>query len=195
MTCLPSACVTAAAGYRALTWLDVGLLCRFKFTGSSEAIFSAGAGSHIIQYLILFPRHFSSPRYSCIATRFISAASLSFRPLTDVSPCVYFSPRPQRLCLHSDGLHNGSVGGEGVRVDQGEIHLPPEPGRIPEPRAAGPSAHPEPERLLPQRLEEQQQPALLLQGWGRRFTASVLRLLLRLFISATLLFLIRRLNY
>lgn len=79
------------------------------------------------------------------------------------------------------------MGGEGVRIDEGEIHLPPEPGHIPEPRAPGPSAHPEPERLLPQRLEEQQQPALLLQGsWSERF-----HVLHRLFISAALLFLIR----
>lgn len=148
-------------------------MCRIKFTGSSEASFSAGADSHIIQHIILFPRNFSSPCYSCIATRFISAASLSFCPLTYVSPCIYFSQRPRRLCLHSDRLHNRSVGGEGVRVDEGEIHLPPEPGHVPEPRAPRPSAHPEPEWLLPQRLEEQQQPALLLQGsWSERFTPS-----------------------
>lgn len=68
------------------------------------------------------------------------------------------------MCFHGDGLRNRPVGGEGVCVIEGEIHLPEEPGHIAEPCAPRPSAHPESERLLPQRLEEQQQPALLLQG-------------------------------
>lgn len=73
------------------------------------------------------------------------------------------------MCFHGDRLRNRSVGGNGVCVIQGEIHLPPEPGHVCEPRARGPSAHPEPQRLLSQRLEEQQQPALLLQGSYSRF--------------------------
>lgn len=89
---------------------------------------------------------------------------LSLPPLTYASPCIYFSQRPRRLRFHGDGLRNRSVGGEGVCVIEGEIHLPPEPGHVSEPGAPGPSAHPEPQRLLSQRLEEQQQPALLLQG-------------------------------
>lgn len=99
-----------------------------------------------------------------MATHFSSAASSSFRPLTYVSPSIYFSQRPRRLRCHGDRLRNGFVGGEGVCVIEGQIHLPPEPGHISEPRTPGPSAHSEPQRLLPQRLEEQQRPALLLQG-------------------------------
>lgn len=51
-----------------------------------------------------------------------------------------------------------------MRIIEGKIYLPPEPGHVFEPGAPRPSAHSEPQRLLSQRLEEQQQPALLLQG-------------------------------
>lgn len=95
------------------------------------------------------------------------------RPLTYVSPLlpslVRFShSHRRRLRLHGDGLCHRPVGGEGVRLVQGQVHLPAEAERRPsEPRAAGTAgaaAHPQPQWLLPQRMEEQQQPALLLQG-------------------------------
>lgn len=94
----------------------------------------------------------------------LRAASLSLSLLTYVSPYVYFSQCRPRLRFHGNGLRNRSVGGEGMCVIQGEIHLPTEPGHVSEPRAPRPSAHPESQWLVSQRLEEQQQPALLLQG-------------------------------
>lgn len=103
---------------------------------------------------------FLTPHHPSISTHCIRIAS--FSPLTYISPCIYFSQRPRRLCFHGDRLCNRSVGGEGVCIIEGKIHLPSEPGN--EPRAPGPSAHPEPQRLLSHWLEDQQQPALLLQG-------------------------------
>lgn len=121
--------------------------------------------------LIPFFKH-SFLHHSSISIHFISSASFSAR--TYNLPRIYFSQHPWRLRLHGDGHRNRSVGGEGVCVIEGEIHLPQEPGRISEPRASRPSAHPESERLVSQRLEEQQQPALLLQGsCPQSFTASV----------------------
>lgn len=97
--------------------------------------------------------------------RFISGGLLSPCYLTYARLVVYSSQHPRRrMRFHGDGLRHRSVGGERVCVIQGQIHLPAEPGHAGEPRASGPPAHPEPERLLSQRLEEQQQPALLLQG-------------------------------
>lgn len=92
------------------------------------------------------------------------------RPLTQVSPlpplvCFSHSRQRWRLRLHGDGLRHRPVGGEGVRLIQSQVHLPAEAERRrAKPRAAGAAAHPQPQRLLSQRLEEQQQPALLLQG-------------------------------
>lgn len=101
-----------------------------------------------------------------VNTYFIySATSLSLLNNHLHLPCIYFSQSQWWLRLHGDRLCNRSVGGEGVCVIQGEIHLPAEPGHISEPRAPGASADPEPHRLLSQCLEEQRQPAPLLQGY------------------------------
>ena len=111
----------------------------------------------------------------------------SFSPLTYIDPSIfiYFSQRPRRMRFHGDGLRNRSVGGEGVCVIKGEIHLPSEPRHVSEPRAPRPAAHPQPQRRLSQRLEEQQQPALLLQGVSQGHSSTLWFLFFHLF-SVTL---------
>lgn len=104
---------------------------------------------------------FFSPHYFSSCTHFHHCNLL--HPIIH-SPCVFSSQDSERLRCHGNRHRHRSVGGEGVCVCKGEIHLPSEPGHVSKPGAPSPSADPQPERLLPQRLEEQQQPALLLQG-------------------------------
>lgn len=104
--------------------------------------------------------------HSSISTGFISQPLFSlFFPLTYILSCIYFSQSPWRLCFHGYRLRNRFVGSKGVCIIEGKIHLQAEPGHLSEPRAPCPPADPEPQWLLSQRLEEQQQPALLLQGY------------------------------